>query len=60
MDITQSLINQIEARIRQYEVSDSHTQLEKTILIKKENEALEKLYLKQAQSIIVNNPIILS
>ena len=60
MDIIQSQINQAEARIKQYEDSDLHTPEEKIKLIQKEKEALEKLLLKQADEIIVNNPEILS
>lgn len=60
MDIIQSQINQAEARIKQYEDSDLHTTEEKTILIQKEKEVLEKLLLKHSEEIIVNNPEILS
>ena len=59
MDSIQSQINQVEARIRQYEDSDLHTPEEKKFLISKEQNILESLYLKQADNIIVNNPEIL-
>jgi hypothetical protein len=60
MDIIKSQINQCEARIKQYEDSNLHTPAEKMNLIAKEKEALEKLYIKQADTIIVNNPETLS
>ncbi len=60
MDITQSQINQAEARIKQYEDSDLHSPEEKLRLITKEKEALEKLFMQKADQIIVKNPEILS
>lgn len=60
MDTNQSQINLIEARIRQYEESDLYSPEEKKNLIEKEKLALEKLLLRKADDIVVNNPEILS
>ena len=60
MDSLQSQINQIEARIKQFENSDLHTAEQKAKLIEKEKIQLEKLYLQKANQIEVNNPEILS
>jgi hypothetical protein len=56
MNSLQSQINQIEARIKQFENSDLHSQEHKAKLIEKEKIQLEKLYLEKASEIIVNNP----
>lgn len=56
MDSLQSQINQIEARIKQFENTDFHTAEQKAKLIEKEKIQLEKLYLQKASEIIVNNP----
>ena len=56
MNSLQSQINQIEARIKQFENSDLHTVDQKAKLIEKEKIQLEKLDLQKASEIIVNNP----